>query len=236
MSIDMEKTGQQADIGVLPVTTYTIPRVNLLPPEIAAERRFKSTRIVLGLVTVGVIAALGTGFAWSVHEVHKAEDALAAEQATATKLEAEKARYAEVPKVLNALETTELARSQAMSADIAWYAQIDQINAEYPQGMRFKSLSMTLYGAGGNTTALTPDPLNPEPVIGSIQVDGVAPSYVSTAQWYEALEAHPGFANPFVAKADLGWDEEYNANLVSLTSSVQFTDELLTHRFDRKAK
>ena len=236
MSIDMQKTGQPADVGLLPVSTYTIPRVNLLPPEIAAERRLKKTQLALGLVTAGVIAALAGGFALSLHSVNQAEDALAAEQATATKLETEKAQYAEVPKVLNALETTQLARSQSMSADVLWYSQLDQLNAEFPQGFTFTSLTMNMYGVSGNAAAPVPDALNPKPVIGEILVEGKAPNYVNTAQWYEALEAHPGFENPFVTKADLGWDDEYQENVVVVTSSVQFTDELLSHRFDRKAQ
>lgn len=235
MSMNMDKSAPvMADTQTLPAlaSTYTIPRVNLLPPEIAAEATFRRTQVVLGGVTLAVIAALAGGWAWSQHTLSVAQEQLATENQHTQVLAAEEAKYAEVPKVLNAIVATENAREQAMSPDVAWYTQLDMINREFPESVSFKTLTMVMNAAPGGVA----DPLATPGAIGTITVEGtsVKPTHVKTAEWLEAMTAHPGFIDPYYSLSDLA--AEGGRDVIKMTTTVKFTDALLTHRFERKAQ
>ncbi|MFV0460063.1 MAG: hypothetical protein ACK5MT_14960 [Actinomycetales bacterium] len=236
--MDLEKTQQMTTQAEVVAPTYVMPRVNLMPPEIAQEARFRRTRgMLIGATGLVLLGCLG-GWALASHSVTTAERELAAEQATATALADEEAEFAEVPKVLSQIEATKNARAQGMAADIVWYTQLNDIAVEYPEGFVFDRLAMTL-------VADTADGTNPlaEPSIGTIDVEGRARNhlnpgsgYVTTARWLEAMSAHPGFVNPYYSEADALSDTQLDENVVKVTSSVDFTNDILSHRFDRKAQ
>lgn len=229
MSIDMNKTQSLPAVDAA-AAAYSVPRVNLMPPEILAQESFSRTRFALGGAVLAVVAALAGGYVMSSVEAGRAADELAAEQATSQRLATQEAAYAEVPNVLSAIEATQAGQAQAMSTDIAWYQQLDAINAEFPEGMTFKSLSVQLVAADS-----VANPLSDGSAIGAITIESEGPSYVNTATWLDALSAHPGFTDPFYSQASLQVDDQTGASTVATTTTVQFTDDVLTHRFDRKA-
>lgn len=232
MSINMDKAEQSTDLRA---ATQVVPRVNLMPQEILAENKFRRTQVVLGGALLLVLAGLAGGWALSVLDVQHAEDGLAAEQVTAQQLATEEAKYAEVPKLLSNIDSVQNAQAQAMVQDVAWYAQLDKINQEFPAGLRFASLNMTMFTATAGAAA-TANPLATPNQIGTITVEGIGPDYVNVSQWLDAMAAHPGFVDPYYSSATLGYNDSKKTTEVSTTTTVGFTDEVLSHRFDRKAQ
>lgn len=232
MSINMDKTQSLGKIDAVGTTARTLPKVNLLPPEVTAQNTFRRTQLILGGATLLVIAGLGAGWVGSMMQVGAAEEALAAEQVTAQELQAEEARYAEVPRVLSAIESVQNAQAQAMATDVAWYAQLDKVNQEFPEGLKFTSLSVTMNDAGA--AADTGNPLAAPNTIGTMTVEGIGPDYVNVAAWLDALEGHDGFVDPYYSQATRSVDETKKKE-VTVSTTVNFTDGILSNRYERKA-
>lgn len=232
MSVHMDKTETYLPTFA-PVGIHG-PRVDLMPPEIGAERAFRKTQFAMGGALVGVIGLLACGWAFSVWQTSNAADALAVEQNTARQLAAEEAKYAEVPVLLTKISNVQDAQTQAMASDIAWASQLDQVSREFPQGLIFDKLTMALNDTGQTSTA-SAVPLASGNTIGTIQVEGVGPNYINGAQWLDAMGAHPGFVDPYLSSFVLAYDDAAASTEVVQKTSVGFTDELLTHRFDQKA-
>ena len=76
----------------------TLPQVNLLPPEIEQERRFRRTQFGLGAVVVASLGVVGVLFLAANSQVSSAQGELADSQRETTRLEA---RAAEVGLILH---------------------------------------------------------------------------------------------------------------------------------------
>jgi hypothetical protein len=234
MSTNFHKGGEGVDVAIgsaFAQTAYVVPRVNLLPPEIEAERRFKRTQLVLGGTTLGVVAVLGAGLALSVLAANDAEETLLAEQARTQQLVAEEGEYAEVPLVLGQVESAQAARSTAMAGDVLWYQYLNQVAATYPKDLWLRDLTVTVNPA----TPAGAAPVDPvtTPGIGTVVFNGTGLEHPVTAEWLDVLGAVPGFADPaYTASTRTEVDGRV---VVDNTVSVVVTGDALSHRYDRKA-
>ncbi len=233
MSINMDKTQQLGAVETAGATVYTLPKVNLLPPEVTAQNTFRRTQFILGGVTAVVVAGLAAGWVGSMMQVTAAEEALAAEQAVTQELKVEEARYAEVPRVLSAIEAVQNAQAQAMATDVAWYVQLDKVNQEFPDGLKFKTLSMTMNDAGAGADAASANPLSTATPIGTLTIEGVGTSYPNVAAWMDALAGHEGFVDPYYNEAKRTAAD--GKTEFGVTTTVGLTEEILSHRYDREA-
>jgi len=133
---------QPATAVALPVPTgFRVARVNLLPPEIEDARRLRRTQGMLAGGLFAVVALLGAGYAYEVHDRHGAERELADVQAQSRQLQAEQAKYADVPKTVAAIDAAELARETAMADDVEWARTLTDFSLSLPPRVRFTSLS-----------------------------------------------------------------------------------------------
>ncbi|MFP5345621.1 MAG: hypothetical protein ACLGIA_01110, partial [Actinomycetes bacterium] len=69
------------------VVTYTLPRVNLLPPEIHEARKLRRTQLALTGCVAAVAAALGVGYVLATSSADAAQEQLLAEQAQTSVLQ-----------------------------------------------------------------------------------------------------------------------------------------------------
>jgi Tfp pilus assembly protein PilN len=143
---------QPATPVALPVPTgFRVARVNLLPPEIEDARRLRRTQGMLAGGLVAVVALLGAGYAYEVHDRHGAERELADVQAQTRRLQTEQAKYADVPKTVAAIDAAELARETAMADDVEWARTLTDFSLSLPARVRFTSLKLTVGPAAGTT-------------------------------------------------------------------------------------
>lgn len=231
MSIEMEKTSQLAAVVAMP--TLHLPRVNLMPQEVAAESKLRSTQLILGGVTVAVAAGIAGVAVLCFMGVSKAQDGLETSQARTTTLQQEEAKYAAVPKTLSEIDTLKNAQAQAMATDVAWYQQLDVVNQAFPTNMKFKSLTVSLNADGAAAAAA--NPLATPNTIGSLTVEGYGPNFLNTADWMDALVGKDGFVDPYYSQATLAAADDSTSTIVQVSSTVSLTSDVLTHRFDRKA-
>lgn len=230
MSIDMNKPDAGDTVTMAPVThtAYQIPRVNLLPPEIAAERTFRTTQVVCGATVLGVVGLLAGGYLLSVLGADRAADALAAEQTVSQELTTEKGRYVRVTEVRNEVDAVRGARQVAMRQDILWAPQLDQIVTEMPPDMTFRSLTLAVDETENAADAT--NPLADPNAIGSFQFEAVGTNHSTAAAWLESQATHPGFVDPYLTQSSYA-DDNGRVQTV-FTSHLKFTPELYSGRFD----
>ncbi len=234
MTVNFEKATEAVELGSAFGVGYTVPRVNLLPPEIGQERALRRTKGLLALALVGVIAAAGAGYALAAASTARAEDELAVEQRRQTTLSQEAAKYDEVPRVLNQVEAAQTARSTAMSSDVLWYPYLNDLALTYPKNVWLDTLTMTL--AGTDTTgaqASNPDPLATSG-IGTVEFTGTSLQHSDVAAWLDVLAGTHGFVDPTFSTTQRTAIEE--TAVVDFTTRVVVSQDALSHRYDREAR
>lgn len=203
-----------------------VPSVNLLPPEIVAGRAFRRTQKVLGATVVVVIAALVGVYALQVQAKNDAADSLAVSQATGTTLKAEEAKYADVPRVYQAIDDAQSARQTAMGQDIEWSRYLTDFSLAMPANVWLTSLDLSLAAPAAGATPTTPS-------VGTMTFAGTAIDHPDVAAWLVTLAKEKAATDAYFsssARAKIG-----KKDVVNFSSTAGLTDAALSHRFDRKA-
>lgn len=221
------KKGAQSTLGGL-------PQVNLLPPEVRAARGLRNLKRWLGLALVLVLVLCIAAFALAKLSKAAADDELSSAKADAQRLQVEQQKYAEVPRVLNALQSATTARALGMSTDVAWASYYAAITAVLPTDVSIDSLAMSSSSSGSTGAAATPNPLQ-APSVGQIQFTGRSTTLPNTAAWIDALDAIPGFADAWASSATIAQSAN-KTTYYSVTLTVQVTSAAYTHRFDATKK
>lgn len=207
-----------------------LPQVNLLPSEVRAQRALTVLKRWLAVLLVVVLAACAAVFAVAKLAEAAANNDLTTAKARTTQLQAEEAKYAEVPRVLTALANATAARKLGMSTDIAWASYYAAITAVLPANVSIDSLTVT------SSTPMTPPATATSPLqtasVGQIQFTGRATTVPNTAAWIDALNGVPGFANAWASTATVSETPSHTV-YYNVSMTVQVTSAAYTHRFDQ---
>lgn len=210
---------------------HPLAQVDLMPPEVLADRRFRAARAWMALAVAGTVA-LGAGvFALASAGADDADAALALEQARTTELTAEAAQYAAVPAVLASVDRAETALSTAMATDIQWYRYVSQMAAVAPQGVWFTSMTLT---ATAPAAGVVSDPLAPVGAVGDVLTVGRALSSDDVASWMDDVSTITGYDHVLVTGATAN-AETATEPFVDFQVSVKVLPEAYSHRYDPEA-
>jgi len=226
--LDRPKASSRKGQGSI-VAASALPQVNLLPAEVRAARGLRQIKryLLLGVAATVVVAVAGYGVA--VLDVNSANSELDAANQRTTQLQAEQAKYKEVPVVRAQLSDALLARSVGMSTDIEYARYLGAISAVLPDDIALESLVVT-----GPTPMVTPqqsgDPLA-APSVGSIQFTGKSVTVPDTAALIDELNGLEGFADAWVTSTQITGDED-SGDYYTVTASVQLTDVAAKLRVD----
>ena len=222
------KKGTQTVLGGL-------PQVNLLPPEVRAARGLRNLKRWLALALVAVLVLCLGVFALAKLSKSSADSELAQAQAETRRLQTEEQKYAEVPRVLGALQNATTARSLGMATDIAWSSYYAAVTAVLPTNVSIDSLVVTTQAASGAATVgAAANPLQVASV-GQIQFTGRSTTVPNTAAWLDALNGVPGFANAWASSAAITQSQN-KTTYYNVSVTVQVTSSAYTHRFDATKK
>ncbi|BDO42334.1 fimbrial assembly protein [Cellulomonas sp. NTE-D12] len=222
------KKGPQTIVGGL-------PQVNLLPPEVRAARGLRNLKRWLAMALVLVLVLCAAVFALAKFAKMAADDELSTAQAETQRLQTEQQKYAEVPRVLGALQNVTTARALGMATDVSWSSYYAAITAVLPADVSIESLVMTSQSASGTApTGTAPNPLQPASV-GQVQFTGRSTTVPNTAAWLDALNGVPGFADAWASSATISQSAN-KTTYYNVTVTVQVTAAAYTHRFDATKK
>ncbi len=234
MTVNFEKATEEVELGSAFGVGYTVPRVNLLPPEIAQERQLRRTQAILGLVVVGVLGAVGAGYLLASAGADSAADGLATEQKRTVTLNAEASKYAEVPRTLAQVESAQNARSTAMASDVLWSPYLDDLALTYPKDVWITDLTATVGAPAGAAAAsgLPADPLT-RSGIGTITVLGTGKVHSDVSAWLDVLAGTEGFADPSLSQSERNQID--GTVIVDFTTQAVVTSDALSNRYEREA-
>ncbi len=216
---------------VVPLTSeYPLARVDLMPPEVLADRRFARARGWMALTVVGVVGVSGGAFALASADADDAAAELTAERAVTAELNAEAAKYAQVPAILASVDRAETALETAMATDIEWYRYVSQLGSVSPEGVWFTTVTLTSTPATG---APGGDPLAPLDAVGDVTTVGRALTYDDVATWMDNLEGVTGLDHVLFSSATFDADSaeqpfvdfQVSAKLLSDAYSYRYVPE-----------
>ncbi|CAL8977556.1 hypothetical protein CELL_02598 [Cellulomonas sp. T2.31MG-18] len=205
-----------------------LPQVNLLPPEVRAARGLRNLKRWLALVLVLVLVLCIGAFALAKLVQAGANSELKQAQAETQRLQTEQQKYAEVPRVLDALQKAQTARQLGMATDIAWGPYYAAVTAVLPADVSIDSLVVSTSGAAaavGKTNPLQ------AASVGQIQFTGRSTTVPNTAAWLDALDSVPGFSGAWASSATITQSEN-KTTYYNVSVTVQVTSAAFTHRFD----
>ena len=116
------RDGRQRDAGSL--VYGGVPRVDLMPPEVAIRRREAGVRNSLIAGVVVVVLLVAGGVAASVWFAAQAEDRLAAERQLTEELLATQLQYSEVRSVQSQINQIVQQRDELLTVDLLWRDEI----------------------------------------------------------------------------------------------------------------
>jgi Tfp pilus assembly protein PilN len=208
-------------------TGFTLPRVNLLPPEVHEARKLR--RLQVGLVSgvAAVAVLLGALYLTQVQAADSAKNDLAGATSTGQTLTAQKATYAAVPNVISAIDDAGTARAAAMSQDVQWYRYLNDLTYITPKNAWLTQLSVAFTNGASSSAALSPGG------IATVTVQGDAKNHVDVASWLDAVAKEHGWNNAYFSNS--ARDTFHNTPIVKFSSTINVTAAALSHRYDRKA-
>lgn len=188
MSLSFTRT--RDDEQIVSPGLVTLPRVNLLPPEIAERVRLRRIQGGLGagvLAAAGVVALL---FVLAGNSVDAANEELTVAQAEQSRLQAESAKYADVTAVYAQAAAAQAMLTEAMGQEVRYSRFLSDLSLTVPENVWVKSLTFSQAAAPAAVGVA-------EPGIGTVTVNGVGFSHDDVAVWLESLAGQQGYVNPY---------------------------------------
>jgi Tfp pilus assembly protein PilN len=222
------------------IRSGTLPVVNLLPPEFGERRRLHILKMGLG---AGVVASLGVVialFVLATAQVAAAQGELDTTMAEGASLQAQAAKYSDVPAVIAKVDAAKLQRSQAMAPEVRWSFYLNDLSLRIPAKVWLSSVTMIQTTAAAATPAASTVPgvsAYPETGIGTVTFEGKAYRHDDVASWLEMLSHEKGWTQPYFTNSSEA-DDVKAANgdpTVSFSSQVTVTEAALSRRFEQKA-
>ncbi len=219
-----------------PTRLAQMPRVNLLPPEIAAAAKLRQLKIVLGVLVVAAMALVVLGFLFASSRVGGAEESLADAQADGAQLQSDVARYAEVPQVLAAVDTAQVNLETAMTPEIRWSFYLNDLSLTIPRSTRLVTLTAINDAAAAQlsgtltTTDQVVTPLG-QVSMGSLAFTGRSTDFDAVAAWLQSLARQKGYLEPSVQNVTKAEAADTQGTYYDVESSTQLSLEASSGRF-----
>jgi Tfp pilus assembly protein PilN len=230
-----------------PTQLATMPRVNLLPPEIAAAARLKRLRLMLGVALGGAVVLVLFLYLLASSQVGSAEDQLADAQALGQQRTAEKATYAEVPLVYAEVDAAQSNLVTAMTPEIRWSFYLNDLSLTIPKTTRLATITAVNDAAAAQlagsltttapptTTTSTETGVAAAPVapvsMGSITFTAKSTNFDAVAAWLQSLTRQEGYMDPFVQNITKADSENTVGDWYDVDSSTKLDLEAASNRY-----
>ena len=216
--------------------TASLPRVNLLPPEIEEERRLRRLQLGLGagvLASLGVAAAL---FLAANGQVTEAEGQLSDAKSQTTRLENQATQYSQVPLVYSQVERARAELELAMGKEIRWSFFLNDLSLKTPNKVWLTEMTViqvdaTQAAAAAAAAATTGTYLSSG--IGTVTFKGNALAHNDVAAWLDSLAKQKGYAQPYFT--DSTREKIGAVTAIRFDSKVSITEDALSKRYVQKA-
>jgi len=206
-----------------------LPRVNLLPPEIAERAAFRKVQVGLGCGLAATIGIVGLLFVSASHSVSTAQSSLDTQNARAQSLAQQKTQYADVTATYNAAAAAQAELTTAMGQEVRYSQLMHDLSLSVPSTVWLKSLTFTQAGSGASASAgaAAPGP----GAIGTVSVTGVGFSHDDLALWLESLASQKNYGNPYFSSSTEGLLG--TKKVVNFTSTADLEPSAYSNRYTK---
>ena len=198
-----------------------MPRVNLMPPEIAERvelQRLKGACAAALVVSSLVVAGLyyqGQG------AINSANSDLNAAQTQQTSEQAAVNRLAPVAQAYAQVAVAKATVAEALGGEIRWASKLNDLSLSIPAGVWLTNMGLS--SGAGSAGALVSSG------VAVLTFQGMAASRDQVATWLDSLVTEHGYANPYVSSTqEVVVGERV---LISFTSTVTVTTAALSGRY-----
>ena len=217
-------------------TTGTMPRVNLLPPEIAEKATLRKAQFAMGGVGLAAAAVVGLLVMNAGAKVSAANEVKAEAAAANVKLTADLKALQNVRDVYARVDAAKATLAAAMHDEVLWSSYLHDMTLTIPENVWVTSFSASLAprattaGPAAGTPAAANAPVL-DPGLGTVSISGVAFSHHDVATWLESLSKQKGYANPYFTQSTE--IKIAGRTLYKFTSSVNLTNAALSGRYTK---
>jgi Tfp pilus assembly protein PilN len=176
-----------------------MPRVNLMPPEIAEAAKFRRFQLAMGGAVVAAVAVVAALYVSAHGGVGTARGQLDQAKQQNVALQAQLAQLHSVQDVYGQVSARQAMLSQAMGDEIRWSTYLNDLSLRTPDHVWLTNIS-AVENSTGAVSPTTPGAVA-SGSIGTVTFAGVAFSHDDVATWLEALAKEKGFVNPYFTNA-----------------------------------
>lgn len=222
-----------------------LPRVNLLPPEIAEQARFRRVQGGLGVTLVLALGAVGVLYAGASGSASDAQTRLDSASAERAGLVSQTAKYRDVTSVYARRAAGQQMLVQAMGAEVRYSRYLNDLTVTIPDGVWITNATFTQAADGAGAAAATAGAAAPAAsaattagtastaatAIGTVTLTGVAYEHDDVATWLESLGRQKGYATASLsssAEVLLG-----TRKVVNWSMTVTLTTDALSRRYTK---
>jgi Tfp pilus assembly protein PilN len=208
-------------------TTADLPRVNLLPPEIAEQAAFRKVQMGLGAAVVAAVGVVGLLYVSAAGSVSSAQGDVDKAAAQNTALQAQSAQYRDVTAVYAAAAAAQQQLTSVMGDEVRYSQLLNDLSLSVPSTVWIKSLNYTQ----GAPAAPGPASATSAGSVGTFSVTGVAFSHDDIAIWLESIAGLKSYANPYFSNSTEGLLG--TRKVVNFTSTANVTPAALSGRYTK---
>ena len=204
----------------------TLPRVNLLPPEIEEGKRFRRIQVGLGAGVLAAVGVVAVGVVLASASVSSANEELEAASAEGSRLQAETAKYADVTAVYAQSAAAQAMLAEAMGEEVRYSRFLSDLSLSVPENVWLTSLTFA-------QAPVDPAVGSTEPGVATLTVSGKGFSHEDVAMWLESLAAQKTYTDPNFSSSQEVMIGEREA--VEFASTATLTPEALSGRYTAPA-
>ena len=210
-----------------------MPRVNLLPPEIAEERKLRQAKLGLGAGVVACAAVVGLLYSNAHGSVVSAQSDLDRATSQKTALQGQVARLSNVTATFAQVQARQAMLTQAMGDEVQWSHFMNDLALTMPANVWLTDVNISQTGTAPVAAPAAAGGAVFDAGIGTVTFSGIAMSHDDVAVWLETLAKEKGYANAYFTSSNEV--DLYGHTVVSFTSSVTVTPAAYSGRFTKPA-
>jgi Tfp pilus assembly protein PilN len=216
-------------------TAVAMPRVNLLPPEIAEKARLRKAQLAMAGVGLAAAAVVGVMYTNASAKVSSANEQKAEAATASVKLNGELRDLQSVRDTYARVDAAKQTLAMAMGYEVLWSGYLHDMTLRIPDNVWLTSYAVSLntttqQAAGVKPGAATTAPVL-DPGLGTVTMSGVALTHYDVASWLESLSKETGYSNPYFSQAVENFIGD--RKVVTFTSTVNITKDALANRYSK---
>jgi Tfp pilus assembly protein PilN len=204
-----------------PTRLVTLPRVNLLPPEIGERKKLQQVQLGLALAVVVAVAGIGLVYESGGSAVTNAKNNLASAQVQNTAMQAKLAKLQFVSQEQTVADQTQALLTQATATEVHWSDYLADLSVITPAHDWFTSITFSESLPVGSIAS----PAAAPSVVGAVTFSGNGLAHNDLATWLDVAATEKGFVDPYFTNST----ESYigKTKIVTFQSTVGLTSGAL---------